>query len=136
MRSIFHVTFQILVPVPVAVQSRACMSWNTWILKSYIQIPLEMDVYLHFVCWIVLCRQRPCNGPIPVQGVLPKGLKGFTVLGVRTGQRAQSMKETTKIRFLYNEPLLRNLWSLIWTSHKVEVLLVHCKQKLNFPNKT
>jgi len=44
-------------------------------LGSWVPIPLEAFISAFFC----VLRYRPCDGPIPVQGVLPKYLKGLTV---------------------------------------------------------
>jgi hypothetical protein len=43
----------------------------------------NMDVRV-FLCCAILCRLRPWDGPIPVQGILSKCLNGFTVTEVHS----------------------------------------------------
>jgi hypothetical protein len=51
-------------PVTVAVRSEAWVSAG-WLLGSWVRIPLKAWMYVRgFLCCIVLCRWRPCDGLI------------------------------------------------------------------------
>jgi len=41
-------------------------SWKVSTLGSWVRIPFEAWMYVRvYLCCAVLCRQRPCEGPIP-----------------------------------------------------------------------
>jgi hypothetical protein len=51
-------------PVTVAVRSRAWVLAG-WLLGSWVRIPLKAWMFVRvFLCCVVLCRQRPCDGLI------------------------------------------------------------------------
>jgi hypothetical protein len=58
------VTLIIGEPVTVAVRSEAWVLAG-WLLGSWVRIPLKAWMFVRvFLCCVVLCRQRPCDGLI------------------------------------------------------------------------
>jgi hypothetical protein len=64
-------------------------------LGSWVRIPLDAWTYVSvFLYFVVLCRQGTCDGPIPLQGALPKYLKVFTVSVVHYKPKRSQRQKT------------------------------------------